>query len=145
MRKDWNPSDLVMLGRRSLREKIEITKRAAAVELGRDTSVYSRQLCRAKNTEAELLYPGSGARRTLVMFGANNYLGLASDERVLGQAISAARTFGVGLCGSSFLNGYSSLQRQLEESTAALKNTEDCIALPSGFAANTSWASALLR
>jgi 7-keto-8-aminopelargonate synthetase-like enzyme len=145
MRQDWNPGELMMMGRRSFREKIELIGRAAAMELGKDDSVYSRMLCRLNNTTAEILYPETRDRRTVSMFGANNYLGLASDPRVLESATSAIRIFGVGVCGSSFLNGYSSLQRELEEATAALKDTEDCIVLPSGFAANLSWASALLR
>lgn len=145
MRKNWNPRDLVMMGRRSLHEKINLTGRAAALELGKDGSVYSRQLCSLHNTTAEILYPEAGDRKMVSMFGANNYLGLASDPRIIERATSAVRTFGVGVCGSSFLNGYSSLQRELEETTAALKNMEDCIVLPSGYAANLSWASALLR
>ncbi|USX21732.1 pyridoxal phosphate-dependent aminotransferase family protein [Oxalobacteraceae bacterium OTU3REALA1] len=145
MQEDWNPADLVMMSRRSLHDKLAVTNRAASVGLGLVTSVYARELCRASNTEAEIHYLRSGTRKLVTMFGSNNYLGLASHEQVLNCAIKAARTYGVGLCGSSFLNGYSSLQRELEEATAALKNTEDCIVFPSGYAANLSWASALLR
>jgi glycine C-acetyltransferase len=79
------------------------------------------------------------------MFGSNNYLGLASDPRVIEAACAAVQRYGVGIGGSSFLSGYSSLQRELEEATAHLKGTEDCIIFASGFCANVSWVSALIR
>lgn len=145
MRRNWDPADMVMMGRRSLKEKLELTMRAAETELGKDNSVYSRHMSMLNNTIAEIFYPETKQTRHITMFGSNNYLGLASDPRLIDSANHAMKKYGVGVCGSSFLNGYSFLQRELEELTATLKGTEDCIVLPSGFAANMSWATSLLR
>lgn len=145
MTERWKAQELVLLGRRSLAEKIAAAKRAASAELNHDSSVYFRRLSHVRGTSGQLLYPESGATKDFRMFGSNNYLGLASDPRVIADACSAMHRYGVGIGGSSFLSGYSSLQRELEKATAELKGTQDCIVFASGFCANISWVSALIR
>jgi 8-amino-7-oxononanoate synthase len=142
---DWNPNKLAAVIRSDIRTKIAIMKPAIDAELHRDNAVYGRQLACARNTRATISYPESGRKTDVIMFGSNNYLGLASDPRVVGAAQRAMQTFGAGICGSSLLNGNSTLQRELELATAAFKAAEDCIVFSSGFLANFAWAAALLR
>jgi len=145
MTRQWKAQELVLLGRRSLVEKMTVAKRAADAELNHDSSVYFRQLSHVRGTSGQMFSPESGSTRNFRMFGSNNYLGLASDPRVVADACSAMQCYGVGIGGSSFLSGYSSLQRELEKATAELKGTQDCIVFASGFCANISWVSALIR
>jgi 7-keto-8-aminopelargonate synthetase-like enzyme len=142
---DWNPNKLTAVVRSDIRTKIAMTKPAIDAELHRDNSVYGRQLAGAQNTHAIISYPESGRKTDVIMFGSNNYLGLASDPRVVRAAQRALQIFGAGICGSSLLNGNSTLQRELELATAAFKAAEDCIIFSSGFLANFAWAAALLR
>jgi glycine C-acetyltransferase len=142
---DWNPNKLTAVVRADIRTKMAMTKPAVDAELHRDNSAYGRQLAGVHNTRATIFYPESGRKAAVTMFGSNNYLGLASDPRVVGAAQRALEDFGAGICGSSVLNGNSTLQRELELATAAFKGAEDCIIFSSGFLANFAWSAALLR
>jgi len=142
---EWDPNRLATVVRSDIRTKIEMTKLATDAEFNRDTAVYARQLVSVENTRATILLPESGKQVDVTMFGSNNYLGLASDPRVIEAAQKAAETYGAGTCGSSILNGNSVLQRELELATADLKAAEDCIIFSSGFLANLAWVAALLR
>jgi len=145
MRNHWKPRDLILLKKKSLLDRIDYIHRAVSTELNNDQSVYARILGRMNNTIGEIYHPISKEKKEILMFGSNNYLGLASDIRVTRAAKKAIDQYGVGMCGSSFLNGNSFIQRELEELTAYLKNAEDCIVFSSGFNANTAWTSSLLR
>lgn len=81
----------------------------------------------------------------LVQCCSNNYLGLASDRRLVAAAQTAAAHFGVGTGGSRFLGGSHVLHRQLEDRLSRLKGHEDCVLFSSGYLANVGTLSALLR
>jgi glycine C-acetyltransferase len=140
-----NSPEFLLLHRTRLADKIRITNIAASTELNKDSSVYSRIVASSANATTSIFLPESGTYKSLTMFGSNNYLGLAFDDRVLQAARQALTTYGAGTCGSAVLNGNSTLQRELEEATADLKGMEDCLIFSSGFSANFSWASALPR
>src|SRR5574341_403707 len=57
--------------------------------------------------EVQVIDPSTGSPRSMLMFGSNNYLGLANHPLVRERAQEAVRTFGVGLGGPPLLNGYS--------------------------------------
>jgi glycine C-acetyltransferase len=87
--------------------------------------------------------PVTGFHREMLMFGSNNYLGLATHPYVVQKSVDAARVYGTGLSGPPLLNGYTTLHRKLEERLAALKGTEDAMIYSSGYGANVGMVSGL--
>ena len=63
-----------------------------------------------------------GGRR-LVNFASNDYLGLASDERLVAAAIAACRASGVGRGAAPLVCGRSAAHVELEERIAATRFT----------------------
>ena len=82
--------------------------------------------------------------RKVINFASNDYLGLAGDPRLAEAAIAAIQTYGTGSTGSRLLSGHRSLHRQLEQTIAAWKGTEDAIVFSSGYLANMGTVSALV-
>ncbi|WP_254841161.1 aminotransferase class I/II-fold pyridoxal phosphate-dependent enzyme [Natronomonas marina] len=78
-----------------------------------------------------------------VVFAANNYLGLAGDERVAGAAARAAREVGAGAGASRLVVGDTPIHRSLERRLAEEKGTERALAFSSGYAANVGTITAL--
>lgn len=142
---EWNPRDLVSLSRRSLSEKMNFSRQVVGVESKGDSSIYSRIICDVNGTSVGIFHPELCQTNIVSMFGSNNYLGLATDVRVREAAKRAIDDYGVGICGSSVLNGNSKLQKELEEATAFLKGAEDCIVFSSGYNANLAWINSLVR
>jgi glycine C-acetyltransferase len=85
-----------------------------------------------------------GGEREVLMFGSNNYLGLANEPEVVERTIAAIREFGIGCGGPPLLNGYTRLHRELEERLAAFKGCEAALVYSSGYSANVGWLSGLL-
>jgi glycine C-acetyltransferase len=81
----------------------------------------------------------------MLMFGSNNYLGLANHPYVKQKMEEAVRKFGAGVGGPPLLNGYTSLHRSLEERLANLKGKEDACIFSSGYAANVGLVTALMH
>ena len=63
--------------------------------------------------------------RDVLNLCANNYLGLASDERVVEAAIRATRDWGAGLASVRFICGTQLPHKQLEAQMADLQVTLD--------------------
>jgi 8-amino-7-oxononanoate synthase len=82
--------------------------------------------------------------QTLLNFASNDYLGLASDERLIQAAIAATQEFGTGSTGSRLLTGHRPLHHQLEQAIANLKQTEDALVFSSGYLANLGTITALV-
>lgn len=78
-----------------------------------------------------------------IVFAANNYLGLAGDERLADAAESAARSIGTGAGASRLVVGDTPAHRSLERRLAAEKGTERALAFSSGYAANVGTITAL--
>jgi 8-amino-7-oxononanoate synthase len=83
-----------------------------------------------------------GGRR-LVNFASNDYLGLASDQRLVSAAADACRTGGVGRGSSPIICGRSTLHAELERRLAEFEGTDAALVFPSGFAANAGVVPAL--
>ena len=81
--------------------------------------------------------------RTYIALGLNDYLGLASDPRVIAAAKAALATFGAGARASRHIGGDTAVHRELEEELADLKSTESSLLFASGYAANVGTVSAL--
>ncbi len=83
--------------------------------------------------------------RRLLLFASNNYLGLASDPRVVEAATEAARRWGVGAGSARLITGGVLLHDELEDAIAAFKRTQDALLFSSGYLANLGTISALAR
>ncbi len=91
--------------------------------------------------------PGPTVRvngQELDLFCSNNYLGLATDPRLIGAACEAAQSYGVGSGASRLLGGSGPLHREVEKRLARLKGSEDCLLFSSGYLANVGTLAALL-
>lgn len=82
--------------------------------------------------------------RELINLSSNNYLGLATDERLKKSAIEAIEKYGVGAGAVRTINGTLELHTKLEEKLAEFKQTEAAIAYQSGFNCNMAAISAVM-
>ena len=81
--------------------------------------------------------------RTLVNFGSNDYLGLASDSRLAVAAAQAGAAEGWGAGASPLITGYTTTHRQLEQRLADFEGTDAALLFTSGYAANLGTIAAL--
>lgn len=82
--------------------------------------------------------------KELVNLSSNNYLGLATDERLKKAAAEAIEKYGVGAGAVRTINGTLKLHVELEEKLAEFKHTEAAIAYQSGFNCNMAAISAVM-
>lgn len=82
--------------------------------------------------------------RELINLSSNNYLGLATDERMKTAAIQAINHYGVGAGAVRTINGTLDIHIKLEEKLAEFKATEAAIAYQSGFNCNMAAISAVM-
>lgn len=82
--------------------------------------------------------------RQFLNFASNDYLGLATDDRLINAAIQAIQNYGTGSTGSRLLTGHRALHRELETAIAQLKQAEDAIVFSSGYLANLGAIAALV-
>lgn len=82
--------------------------------------------------------------KKFIMFGSNNYLGLANDPRMKAAAINAVKHYGTGVAGSRFLNGNTVLHMELEKKLAAFKGREAALVYATGYQMNLGVISALV-
>ncbi|GEN44355.1 glycine C-acetyltransferase [Alkalibacillus haloalkaliphilus] len=80
----------------------------------------------------------------LINLSSNNYLGLATDERLKEVAKQAVDSHGVGAGAVRTINGTLDLHVKLEEKIAEFKGTESAIAYQSGFNCNMAAISAVM-
>jgi 8-amino-7-oxononanoate synthase len=96
---------------------------------------------RSSNQSARVTIDG----RELINFGSNDYLGLASDERLTAAATAAAKREGWGAGASPLVSGRSESHANLERRLAEFEGTEAALVFPSGFAANAGIIPALVE
>ncbi|MBL4950665.1 glycine C-acetyltransferase [Neobacillus sp. YIM B02564] len=82
--------------------------------------------------------------KELINLSSNNYLGLATDERLKKAAAEALQKFGVGAGAVRTINGTLKIHLELEEKLAEFKHTEAAIAYQSGFNCNMAAISAVM-
>jgi len=111
----------------------------------RQEQLCMRQIVSAADREVKVIDPFDGAVRTMLMFGSNNYLGLANHPYVRQKVNEAISRYGIGIGGPPLLNGYSLLHRRLEERLADLKGTEDALIFSSGYGANVGLVAGLMN
>jgi len=105
--------------------------------------MYMRLVDSPADREVIVMDALTGERRRMLMFGSNNYLGLANHPKVIAAVRKAAEEHGVGLSGPPLLNGYTTLHRQLEERLSALKHSEETLIFSTGYSANLGLMTSL--
>lgn len=106
--------------------------------------LYRREVASAIGSRLSLRIPDTGEQRQVVMFGSNNYQGMAGDSRVMEAMKKGVDDYGVGTGGSALLCGTSTMHTALEQNLASFKGTDECILFSSGYAAQQGWMRALL-
>ena len=106
---------------------------------------YMREACSASDREVEINDLYTGKQRKFLMFGSNNYLGLANHPHIREKVKECIDKYGVGIGGPPLLNGYTRLCRSLEERLAAMKKKEDAIIFSSGYSANIGIVTSLVN
>ncbi|WP_099159302.1 glycine C-acetyltransferase [Virgibacillus ndiopensis] len=82
--------------------------------------------------------------KELINLSSNNYLGLATDERLKKVAKEAVDSHGVGAGAVRTINGTLDLHLELEKKLAEFKGTEAVISFQSGFNCNMAAISAVM-
>lgn len=80
-----------------------------------------------------------------INFSGNDYLGLASDERLKQAAIEAIRQYGTGSSASPLISGTGKLMEDLKAAVAAFKQAEAALVFNSGYQANMAILQAVLE
>ncbi len=91
--------------------------------------------------------PGRRVRvdgRELIDFASYDYLGLASDARVVAAAQAAIERYGTTVSASRLVSGERALHQELERALAGWLGTEDAIVMVSGHATNVTAIGHLL-
>lgn len=83
--------------------------------------------------------------RDCLNFCSNDYLGLASDPRLVESLCQAARDYGVGSGASHLVCGHSRPHAELEEALAEATGRPRALLMGSGYAANTGLLQVLLQ
>jgi 8-amino-7-oxononanoate synthase len=79
----------------------------------------------------------------LIDLAGNDYLGLASDPRVVEAAADAVRVWGTGSTASRLVTGTTALHEELETSLAAYTGQASALVFSSGYLANLGVVTAL--
>lgn len=82
--------------------------------------------------------------KKLINLSSNNYLGLATDARLIHATIDAVKKYGVGAGSVRTINGTLDIHTLLENKLAKFKETEATITYQSGFNANIAAITALM-
>lgn len=83
--------------------------------------------------------------KELINLSSNNYLGLATDEKLKELAKNAVDSHGVGAGAVRTINGTLDLHVKLEEKIAEFKGTEAAISFQSGFNCNMAAIQAVMN
>lgn len=106
-----------------------------------DAGLYKRErvICSPQSSEITL---ANGSKA--LNFCANNYLGLADNQRLIDAAKAAMDSRGYGMSSVRFICGQQDLHQQLEKAVADYFHTDDTILYASCFDANGGVFEALL-
>jgi len=129
----------------NLKEKVDFFNLFIRDLVGNNEMLCMRCITSTADREVEIFDNYSGKIKKMLMFGSNNYLGLANHPYVKEKAQNAIEKFGAGIGGPPLLNGYTSLHKELEEKLAALKKTEDALIFSSGYGANVGLVTGLMN
>lgn len=101
----------------------------------RSSGLFKQERALASAQHAQIRV-GSTEPRRLVNMCANNYLGLANDQRLISVAKDALDSHGLGVASVRFICGTQDIHLQLEAELSEFLGTEDAILFASCFDAN---------
>jgi len=131
---NFNLLDALVEGRKlNLGERVSRFSAFLADQASRQEYLCMRPIASPADREVVVVDPYTGQPRRMLMFGSNNYLGLAHHPHVCARAQQAIADYGVGMAGPPLLNGYTRLHQELEERLSAFKHTEDTLLFPTGY------------
>lgn len=141
---NFDPREVFLMGRGvSFKERVDLFSRLLGEQFGDYQSLYMRLVTSPAGREVEVIDSATGKTRKMLMFGSNNYLGLADHPYVVERVRNVIREYGVGLSGPPLLNGYTRLHRELEERLSALKHAEETLIFSTGYSANVGLITGL--
>jgi len=82
--------------------------------------------------------------RSIINFASNDYLGYASDQRLIDAATRATQDQGLGRAASPLMCGRAEIHDALERQLAEFQRTEAALLFPTSFAANAGIIPALV-
>jgi len=140
---DLSLADIILQGRKlGFQRRIENFNNIVDGMDGNYRPLYFRSVLSAADREV-LVDDGNNKLVKMLMFGSNNYLGLANHPYVKFRVKQAIDKYGVGIGGPPLLNGYSILMKELEERLSYLKGGESALIFTSGYNANVGLVSGL--
>src|SRR5688572_25330865 len=86
----------------------------------RDQKLYLREVLSKADSNVRVRDEETGEDKPMLMFGSNNYLGLATHPFIREAVTKASHNWGIGIGGPPILNGYTSMHKELEERLAHL-------------------------
>ncbi len=116
-----------------------LRKKIADIEAA---GLFKRERLLESPQQAEVTVEGG---KSVLVFCANNYLGLANHPAVVGAARKALDEWGYGLSSVRFICGTQSIHKQLEAKLSEFLGTEDTILYSSCFDANGGLFETLLE
>lgn len=102
---------------------------------------YLRALSGPSSNIAKFAVPPGKA--PIIQMNTANYLGLASDARVVAAAHQALDQYGASMCGVPLIAGTTEIHRVLEAELAEFKHVGSACLFQTGYAANTGTIAAL--
>jgi len=138
--------DILLKGRKmSFHKKLNYFSEFIQGVTTRNELQHMRCITSSADRLVDVIDSHTGHVKQMLMFGSNNYLGLANHPYVKEYVIGIINKFGVGIGGPPLLNGYTILHKELEAQLAALKGCEDALIFSSGYGANVGLVTALLN
>jgi glycine C-acetyltransferase len=138
--------DILLKGRKmSFHKKLDFFSEFIKGLTSRKELHHMRCITSAADRQVDVIDSYTGHVKPMLMFGSNNYIGLANHPYVKEYVTRIINKFGVGIGGPPLLNGYTILHKELEERLAALKGCEDALIFSSGYGANVGLITALLN
>ncbi len=137
--------DILLRGRKmNLKNKTEFFDSFTNSLLANKQMLHLRCITSPADRVVKIADVYTGEVKSMLMFGSNNYLGLANHPYIKEHVKKTIEKYGAGIGGPPLLNGYTLLHRELEERLAHLKGSEDVLLFSSGYGANVGLVSALM-
>jgi len=138
--------DILIRGRKmNLQKKTEFFDSFIDELLSNKQMLHLRCITSAADRIVTVVDTYTGEIKDMLMFGSNNYLGLANHPYIKEYVCRMIQKYGAGIGGPPLLNGYTALHHELEERLAHLKGAEDVLLFSSGYGANVGLVSALMN
>ena len=122
-------------------KKIEPSPRVKMSQLAKDMGIYPYFIPNYGQIGPRTIING----KETIMFGSNNYMGLANHPEMIRVAKEAVEKYGTGCTGSRYLNGTLDLHVQLEEKLAKFTEKEVGLCFSTGMQANLGVISGLAQ